>query len=113
MQTDYNFSFAKHFWGNRISVVIGGKVSSGTNAQNTGMSIINNVSVEYRLDNSGTRYVRAFYNKDQETLLESEVMEMGAALVLRRKTERLGDLFIFRTKKSEERKRQQQEQATD
>ena len=109
MQTDYNFSFAKHFWGNRISVVIGGKVSSGTNAQNTGMSIINNVSVEYRLDNSGTRYVRAFYNKDQETLLESEVMEMGAALVLRRKTERLGDLFIFRTKKSEERKRQKQD----
>ena len=109
MQTDYNFSFAKHFWGNRISVVIGGKVSSGTNAQNTGMSIINNVSVEYRLDNSGTRYVRAFYNKDQETLLESEVMEMGAALVLRRKTERLGDLFIFRTKKSEERKRQKKD----
>jgi hypothetical protein len=42
-QTDYNFSFAKRFWGNRISVIIGGKVSSGNDAQNTGMSIINNV----------------------------------------------------------------------
>ncbi|MEE1289113.1 MAG: translocation/assembly module TamB domain-containing protein, partial [Bacteroidaceae bacterium] len=104
-QTDYNFSFAKRFWGNRISVIIGGKVSSGNDAQNTGMSIINNVSVEYRLDNSGTRYVKAFYNKDTESILDSEVMEMGASLVLRRKTENLGELFIFRdTKKNAKRK---------
>ena len=98
-QTDYNFSFAKRFWGNRISVIIGGKVSSGNDAQNTGMSIISNVSVEYRLDNSGTRYVKAFYNKDTESILDSEVMEMGASLVLRRKTENLGELFIFRNEK--------------
>lgn len=98
-QTDYNFSFAKRFWGNRISVIIGGKVSSGNDAQNTGMSIISNVSVEYRLDNSGTRYVKAFYNKDTESILDSEVMEMGASLVLRRKTENLSELFIFRNTK--------------
>ena len=100
-QTDYNFSFAKRFWGNRISVIIGGKVSSGNDVQNTGMSIIDNVSVEYRLDNSGTRYVKAFYNKDTESILDSEVMEMGGSLVLRRKTENLSELFIFRdTKKT-------------
>ena len=102
-QTDYNFSFAKRFWGNRISVIIGGKVSSGNDAQNTGMSIINNVSIEYRLDNSGTRYVKAFYNKDTESILDSEVMEMGGSLVLRRKTEKLGELFIFRDKKQKQR----------
>lgn len=95
-QTDYNFSFAKRFWGNRISIIIGGKVSSGNEAKNTGMSILNNVSIEYRLDNSGTRYVKAFYNKDTESLLDAEVMEMGASLVLRKKTENLGELFIFR-----------------
>lgn len=98
-QTDYNFSFAKRFWGNRVSVIIGGKVSSGANAVNNGQSIINNVSVEYRLDKSGTRYVKAFYNKNPDNLLEPDIMEMGASLVLRRKTERLGELFIFRTKK--------------
>ena len=109
-QTDYNFSFAKRFWGNRISVIIGGKVSSGNDAQNTGMSIISNVSVEYRLDNSGTRYVKAFYNKDTESILDSEVMEMGASLVLRRKTENLGELFIFRdTKKSVKRSNENKE----
>lgn len=98
-QTDYNFSFAKRFWGNRISIIIGGKVSSGNEVKNTGMSILNNVSIEYRLDNSGTRYVKAFYNKDTESLLDAEVMEMGASLVLRKKTENLGELFIFRDTK--------------
>lgn len=32
--TDYSFQFAKRFWNNRISVIIGGKVSTGEDAQN-------------------------------------------------------------------------------
>lgn len=101
-QTDYNFSFAKRFWNNRVSVVIGGKVSSGNSAVNNGQSIINNVSVEYRLDNSGTRYVKAYYDRNYESVLEGTVTEMGAGIVLRRKTERLGELFIFRNTKNKE-----------
>lgn len=101
-QTDYNFSFAKRFWGNRISVVIGGKVSSGNDVKNTGESIINNISVEYRLDNSGTRYVKAFYDRNYESLMEGTLTEIGAGLVFRKKTSRLGELFIFRNKKKKE-----------
>lgn len=101
-QTDYNFSFAKRFWGNRISLIVGGKVSSGSEAQNTGQSIVDNVSIEYRLDNSATRYVRLYYDRNTESLIEGEVMEMGAGLVLRRKSTRLGELFIFRKKKNKE-----------
>lgn len=97
-QTDYSFSFAKRFWGNRISLIIGGKVSSGSEVQNTGQSIINNVSIEYRLDKSATRYVRVYYDRDSESLLEGEITEMGAGLVLRKKSNRLGELFIFRKK---------------
>lgn len=98
-QTDYSFSFAKRFWGNRISLVIGGKVSSGSEVQNTGQSIINNVSIEYRLDKSATRYVRVFYDRNTESLMEGEVMEMGAGVVFRRKSTRLGELFIFRNRR--------------
>ncbi|MBR0433341.1 MAG: translocation/assembly module TamB domain-containing protein [Bacteroidaceae bacterium] len=99
--TDYSFRFAKRFWGNRISVIVGGKVSTGANAQNTGQSLIDNVSIEYRLDQSASRYVKVYYDKNYESLLESEVTEMGAGLVLRRKTTRLGDLFLFKKKKEE------------
>lgn len=98
-QTDYNFSFAKRFWGNRLNVIIGGRVSSGENAQNTGESIIDNISLEYRLDGSGTRYVKLYYDKNYESLLEGELTEMGAGAVFRRKSTRLGDLFIFRKNK--------------
>ncbi len=98
-QTDYNFSFAKHFWGNRISIIIGGKVSTGDEVENTGQSIIDNVSIEYRLDRSATRYVRVYYDKSTESLLEGEITEMGAGIVLRRKSNKLGELFIFKKKK--------------
>ena len=95
-QTDYSFSFAKRFWGNRISLIVGGKVSSGSEAVNTGETLINNVSIEYRLDKSATRYVRVYYDRDTESLLEDDIMEMGAGIVLRRKSTRLGELFLFR-----------------
>ena len=96
--TDYSFQFAKRFWGNRISVIIGGKVSTGADATNTAESFINNVSVEYRLDQGATRYVKAFYDRDTQDPLEGQLTKTGAGLVLRRKTDKLGELFIFRNK---------------
>ena len=96
--TDYSFQFAKRFWGNRISVIIGGKVSTGADATNSAESFINNVSVEYRLDKGATRYVKAFYDRDTQDPLEGQLTKTGAGLVLRRKTDKLGELFIFRNK---------------
>lgn len=98
--TDYSFQFAKRFWGNRISIIIGGKVSTGQDAQNSAESFINNVSVEYRLDQGASRYVRVFYDRDVQDPLEGTLTKTGAGLVLRRKTDRLGELFVFRKKKS-------------
>lgn len=96
--TDYSFQFAKRFWGNRISVIIGGKVSTGADATNSAESFINNVSVEYRLDQGATRYVKVFYDRDTQDPLEGQLTKTGAGLVLRRKTDKLGELFIFRNK---------------
>lgn len=94
--TNYNFAFAKRFWGDRISVIIGGRVSDGAGAENTAASIINNISVEYRLDKGASRYVRLFYDRSSRDPLEGTLMKTGAGLVLRRKTNRLGELFLFR-----------------
>lgn len=98
-QTDYSFQFAKRFWGNRISVIVGGKVSTGADAENSAESFIDNVSIEYRLDKSSTRHVKVFYNRNTNDPLEGLLTKTGAGLVLRRKTNRLGELFIFRTRK--------------
>lgn len=103
-RTDYSFQFAKRFWGNRISVIVGGKVSTGNDVENTGESLIDNISIEYRLDNGATRYVRLYYDKSYESLLEGEITEVGAGLVLRRKTARLGELFLFRNDQKKKKK---------
>lgn len=100
--TDYSFQFAKRFWGNRISVIVGGKVSTGVDATNSAESFINNVSVEYRLDQGATRYVKVFYDRNTQDPLEGQLTKTGAGLVLRRKTDRLGELFIFKKKKAKE-----------
>lgn len=99
--TDYSFQFSKRFWGNRISVNIGGKVSTGADAVNSAESFINNISVEYRLDQGATRYVKVFYDRDSQDPLEGMLTKTGAGLVLRRKTDRLGELFIFKKKKNQ------------
>lgn len=97
-RTDYNFQFAKRFWNNRFRVVIGGKVSTGNTVQQD-ETFIDNVSIEYRLDNSGTRYIKLFHDKNYESVLEGEIIETGVGIVLRKKMSNLGELFIFRSKK--------------
>lgn len=100
LTTDYSFRFSKRFLDDRISINIGGSVSTGADARNDAASFIDNISLEYRLDNSGTRYVRIFYDRDSHDPLEGSMMKTGAGLILRRKTDRLSDLFLFRKPKS-------------
>lgn len=100
-RTDYNFQFAKRFWNNRFRIVIGGTVSTGGNVQQD-ETFIDNVSVEYRLDNSGTRYVKLFHDKNYESILEGEVIETGVGIVLRKKVSKLGELFIFKRKDNDD-----------
>lgn len=99
--TDYSFRFAKRFWGNRVSIIIGGKVSTGAKANATD-SFIDDVSIEYRLDDSGTRYVKLFHEKNFDSLLDGEITEMGGGIVLRKKMTRFGELFIFKNSKTRE-----------
>lgn len=98
--TDYSFRFAKRFWNNRLSVIIGGRISTGNEAvaEGEGNSFIDDISLEWRLDDSGTRYVKLFHTRNYESILEGEIIETGVGLVLRRKVNKLGELFIFRRK---------------
>ncbi len=99
-QKDFSFRYSQRFFNDRVQIVIGGKVSTGANATNDVESFIDNISLEYRLDTSGTRYIRAFHNKNYESVLDGEITETGVGLVLRKKLDRVSDLFIFRRKKS-------------
>lgn len=104
-RTDYTFKFSKRFFSNRLSVNIGGKVSSEadgyTNSNESG-AYIDDVSLEWRLDAGGTRYIRLFHQKNYDDLLEGELTENGIGVVLRKKVDKLSELFIFRRKRKDE-----------
>ena len=97
---NYSFSFKKKFWNDRITIVIGGEVNSGDHPTGND-SFINNVSLEWKISNSSNRYLRLFYDKNYESLLEGEIIETGVGYIYKRKLDNLNELFIF--KKKEER----------
>ena len=96
-RTDYSFKFSKRFFSDRLNIVIGGKVSSeGNDTGNESGAYIDDVSLEWRLDKGGTRYVRIFHEKNYDNLIEGEMIENGAGVVLRKKLDKLSELFIFK-----------------
>jgi len=101
-RTDYTFQFAKRFYNDRIRMVVGARLSSGNSVeQGQDDNFIDNVSLEYRLDTSGNRYVKLFHNKNYESILEGEITETGAGIVLKRKMRSISELFNFRKRKAE------------
>lgn len=98
---NYSFSFAKRFWNDRLTVVIGGEVNSGETAERNN-SFINNVSLEWKVSEQGNRYIRLFYDKNYESILEGEIIETGIGYVYKRKLDNLNELLIFRKKKEEQ-----------
>jgi hypothetical protein len=94
--TDYSFQFSKRFFNDRFAVNIGGKVSTGNTTHNDAASFIDNITLEYRLDKGATRYVQIFYDRSSFDPLEGQLTKMGTGVVLRKKTDKLGELFLFR-----------------
>lgn len=100
VQTDYTFRYSQRLFNDRVQIVIGGKISTGSNATNSMNSFIDNVSFEYRLDSGGTRYVRAFHKKSFENILEGEISETGVGFLFRKKLDSLSDLWMWGRKKN-------------
>lgn len=99
--TDYNFQFSKRLLNNRMRIIIGGKVSTGNDVASSTQSFIDNIALEYRIDRPGTCYVHVFYNRDSQDPLEGSLMKTGAGIVVRRKSDTLGELLLFRRKKQD------------
>ncbi|MBO4672782.1 MAG: translocation/assembly module TamB domain-containing protein [Bacteroidaceae bacterium] len=101
-RTDYSFKFSRKFFSDRLNVVIGGKVSSdGDKTRHESGAYIDDVSLEWRLDNGGSQYVRLFHQRDFSNLIEGQIDMNGAGILLRRKVDKLSDLLIWRKQEEE------------
>ena len=102
-RTDYSFKFSKRFFSNRLNVVLGGRVNADGNTQeNESGAYIDDISLEWRLNTGGTRYVRLYHEKNYDNLIEGELTENGASVVLRRKFDHLSDIIIWKKRRKEE-----------
>lgn len=95
--TDYTYSFSRRFYNDRLRFVIGGRVGAGNLPTNYEQTFVDNVTLEYRLDQAGSRYVKLFHKRNNDNLLEGIVTETGASYLMRRKLWSLKDLFLFRS----------------
>jgi hypothetical protein len=94
VHTDYSFKFAKRFMDNRLNIQIGGKVSSSANSyMGQNQSFFDNVMMEYRLNEEGTKNVKLFYNQNVYDWLEGYTGEYGGGFIWRRKLDRLSDIL--------------------
>lgn len=105
--TDYSFKFSKRFFSDRLSVVIGGRVSDKKEVnQATGIgSFIDDVSLEWRIDPGATRLVRLFHNKDYNNIFEGVLENNGAGVIFRKRIDSLSELMFWKKKKEEEGRR--------
>lgn len=97
--TDYTYSFSRRFYNDRIRVVVGGKIQSGNVPTNQEQTLIDNVALEYQLDQAGEQYLRLYHKRITDNILEGEYTETGGGYLIRRKLSHPWELFHFGRRK--------------
>ena len=99
--TNYSFRFAKRFWNNRLKIAVGGKVTTGAEIQNQNQSFFDNVTFEYRLDDTANKYVTLFYENNVYDWLDGYTQKYGAGFIWRRSLQHFKDIFNLRSEKTQ------------
>ena len=97
--TDYSFKFAKRFLNNRLKIAVGGKVSSGAELQQRNNSFFDNVSLEYRLDDTANKYLSLFFQNNSYDWLDGYTQKYGGGFIWRRSLQTFWDIFRFKDPK--------------
>ncbi len=94
MHTDYSFKFSKRLFDNRLKIQLGGKVSTGQyDMPGHTQSFFDNVTMEYRLDQSAQKNLKVFYQQNVYDWLDGYTGLYGVGYVRRKKMDSLWDIF--------------------
>lgn len=96
LHTDYSFKFAKRFMNNRLKIAVGGKVSTGAELQERNNSFFDNVSLEYRLDQTANKFITLYYQNNSYDWLDGYSQKYGGGYMWRRKLQSFWDIFRFK-----------------
>ena len=77
--------------------MVGGNYSTDADAdENFSQNLINDISFEYLLNQSGSMYIKIFRHTGYESILEGEITQTGVGFVLKKKLNTLWELFGIR-----------------
>lgn len=94
LETSYSYRLAKNLFNDRFKIAIGGEYSTDATAdQNFSQNLINDISLEYYLNDAGSRYLRAFRHTGYESILEGQITKTGVGFVMKHKLNSIDDLF--------------------
>ncbi|WP_300877745.1 translocation/assembly module TamB domain-containing protein, partial [uncultured Duncaniella sp.] len=95
--TSYSYRVSKSFFNDRFKIVVGGNYSTDADAdENFSQNLINDISFEYMLNQSGSMYIKIFRHTGYESILEGEITQTGVGFVLKKKLNTLWELFGIR-----------------
>ncbi|MDE6174424.1 MAG: translocation/assembly module TamB, partial [Duncaniella sp.] len=95
--TSYSYRVSKSFFNDRFKIVVGGNYSTDADAdENFSQNLINDISFEYMLNQSGSMYIKIFRHTGYESILEGEITQTGVGFVLKKKLNSLWELFGIR-----------------
>ena len=97
LHTDYTFNFSKRLLNNRLRIMMGGRVSTGASAGEGNGAYFDNFSLEYRLNQRETQYLKLYYERQAYDWLEGDISEFGGGFMWRRKLQHFKDIFRFKS----------------
>ena len=90
-RTDYSYKVSKTLFNDRFKVIIGGSFSPDAAAdENLKENLVDDISLEYRLDKRDNMLIKIFRHTGYESILEGEV---------RKKLLKLSELFRLSSRK--------------
>lgn len=102
-RTDFTYQFSKQLFNDKVSVKIGGRVSSDNNEGNADNNLqdnlVDDISIEYRFTKKRNLFLKVFRHSNYESVLEGEVVQTGIGIVWRKSFRKLKDLFVRKSKR--------------
>lgn len=101
-RTDFTYQFSKQLFNDKVSVKIGGRVSSDNNEGNANNNLqdnlVDDISIEYRFTKKRNLFLKVFRHSNYESVLEGEVVQTGIGIVWRKSFRKVKDLFVRKAK---------------
>ncbi len=92
--TSYSYRVSKNLFNDRVKIIVGGNYNTeDDDNRNLSQNLINDVSIEYVLNPTGTMYIKVFRHTGFESILEGEVTQTGVGFVYQRKLGSLRDIW--------------------